>query len=138
MRQLWKLIWFGQATAVERHGGFVAKDMGDGVLAYFGHPQAHDDDSEGAVRAGLALVERVPKLKSVTDVALQIRDGIATGLVVGGDLIAAGASRRSAAKLRILRRASRLWPRPAPGRSRRALDVDRGVIRVSRSGRSDA
>jgi hypothetical protein len=53
---------------VERHGGFVAKYMGDGVLAYFGYPQAHEDDSERAVRAGLALVEAVAKLKSVAEV----------------------------------------------------------------------
>jgi class 3 adenylate cyclase len=48
---------------VERHGGFVAKYMGDGVLAYFGYPQAHEHDAERAVRAGLALVEAVPKLR---------------------------------------------------------------------------
>src|SRR6516162_4177197 len=46
---------------VERNGGFVAKYMGDGVLAYFGYPQAHEHDAERAIRAGLALVEAVPK-----------------------------------------------------------------------------
>jgi class 3 adenylate cyclase/tetratricopeptide (TPR) repeat protein len=77
---------------VERHGGFVARYMGDGVLAYFGYPQAHEHDAERAVRAGLALVEAVQKLESVAGVPLQVRVGIATGLVVVGDLIGAGAA----------------------------------------------
>src|SRR5215472_9029699 len=77
---------------VERHGGFVARYMGDGVLAYFGYPQAHEHDAERAVRAGLALVEAVQKLESVAGVPLQARVGIATGLVVVGDLIGAGAA----------------------------------------------
>ena len=59
--------------------------MGDGVLAYFGYPQAHEYDAERAVRAGLALVEAVPKLTTTADAALQVRVGIATGLVVVGD-----------------------------------------------------
>jgi class 3 adenylate cyclase len=74
---------------VERNGGFVARYMGDGVLAYFGYPQAHEHDAERAVRAGLAVVEAVQKLESVADVPLQVRVGIATGLVVVGDLIGA-------------------------------------------------
>jgi class 3 adenylate cyclase/tetratricopeptide (TPR) repeat protein len=73
---------------IERNGGFVAKYMGDGVLAYFGYPQAHEHDAERAVRAGLALVEIVPKLP--TAAASQVRVGIATGLVVVGDLIGSG------------------------------------------------
>jgi class 3 adenylate cyclase len=63
---------------VRRFGGFVAKYMGDGVLIYFGYPQAHEDDAEQAVRAGLALVDGVTGLK--IGVALQTRIGIATGL----------------------------------------------------------
>jgi class 3 adenylate cyclase/tetratricopeptide (TPR) repeat protein len=77
---------------VERNGGFVARYMGDGVLAYFGYPQAHEHDAERAVRAGLALVEAVQKLESVAGVPLQVRVGIATGLVVVGDLTGAGAA----------------------------------------------
>ena len=50
------------ADTVARFGGFVAKYMGDGVLAYFGYPQAHEDDAEGAVRAGLAVIEAVDRL----------------------------------------------------------------------------
>jgi class 3 adenylate cyclase/tetratricopeptide (TPR) repeat protein len=81
---------------VERNGGFVAKYMGDGVLAYFGYPQAHEHDAERAVRAGLALVEAVPKLTTVAAVPLQVRIGIATGLVVVGDLIGTGAAQEQA------------------------------------------
>jgi class 3 adenylate cyclase len=76
------------ADTVGRFGGFVAKYMGDGVLIYFGYPQAHEDDAERAVRAGLELVAAVTSLK--THVALQTRVGIATGLVVVGDLIGSG------------------------------------------------
>ena len=73
---------------VRQFGGFVAKYMGDGVLIYFGYPQAHEDDAERAVRAGLELIAAVSALKS--PVALQTRVGIATGLVVVGDLIGSG------------------------------------------------
>src|ERR1700688_428412 len=78
------------AVLVERNGGFVAKYMGDGVLAYFGYPRAHEHDAERAVRAGLALVEAVPKLETAAGFPLQVRVGIATGLVVVGDLIGSG------------------------------------------------
>jgi class 3 adenylate cyclase len=82
------------AETVQRCGGFVAKYMGDGVLIYFGYPQAHEDDAERAVRAGLELVAAVSGLK--THAPLQTRVGIATGLVVVGDLIGAGASQEQA------------------------------------------
>src|SRR6516165_2528541 len=82
------------AETVRRFGGFVAKYMGDGVLVYFGYPQAHEDDAERAVRAGLELVKAVSNLK--TDTALQTRVGIATGLVVVGDLIGSGGSQEQA------------------------------------------
>ena len=77
------------AEAVQRFGGFVAKYMGDGVLVYFGYPQAHEDDAERAVLAGLQLVAALGDLKT-TRVPLQTRVGIATGLVVVGDLIGSG------------------------------------------------
>ena len=79
---------------VHRFGGFVAKYMGDGVLIYFGYPQAHEDDAERAVRAGLELVAGVASLKTRTQ--LQTRVGIATGLVVVGDLIGSGPSQEKA------------------------------------------
>jgi class 3 adenylate cyclase/predicted ATPase len=76
------------AETVRRFGGFVAKYMGDGVLSYFGYPQAHEDDAERAVRAGLEAIATVGGLKS--SVPLRTRVGIATGLVVVGDLIGSG------------------------------------------------
>jgi class 3 adenylate cyclase/predicted ATPase len=79
---------------VRRFGGFVAKYMGDGVLVYFGYPQAHEDDAERAVRAGLELIAAVTGLK--TRAPLQTRIGIATGLVVVGDLIGSGAAQEQA------------------------------------------
>src|SRR6202795_3232402 len=78
------------ADTIGRFDGFVAKYMGDGVLIYFGYPHAHEDDAEQAVRAGLQLVTAVGDLK--THAALQTRVGIATGVVVVGDLIGSGAS----------------------------------------------
>jgi class 3 adenylate cyclase len=73
---------------VGKFDGFVAKYMGDGVLVYFGYPQAHEDDPERAVRAGLELISALSQLKMRT--SLQARIGIATGLVVVGDLIGSG------------------------------------------------
>jgi class 3 adenylate cyclase len=76
------------ADTVRRFGGFVAKYMGDGVLIYFGYPQAHEDDAERAVRAGLALIDAVAALPATEP--LQVRIGAATGLVVVGDLVGSG------------------------------------------------
>jgi Adenylate and Guanylate cyclase catalytic domain/SAM domain (Sterile alpha motif) len=102
------------AETVRRHGGFVAKYMGDGVLIYFGYPQAHEDDAERAVRAGLQLIAAVTALKS--PILLQTRVGIATGLVVVGDLIGSGEAQEHASSVRprTSRRAckgspSRIW-----------------------------
>jgi len=78
------------ADTVARFAGFVAKYMGDGVLIYFGYPEAHEDDAERAARAGLAVIDAVGQL--ATQEPLNVRLGIATGLVVVGDLIGAGAA----------------------------------------------
>jgi class 3 adenylate cyclase/predicted ATPase len=78
------------ADAIGRFEGYVAKYMGDGVLTYFGYPQAHEDDAERAVRAGLAVIEAVARLELPERLAVRI--GIATGLVVGGELIGEGAA----------------------------------------------
>ena len=78
------------ADTVGRFDGFVAKYMGDGVLIYFGYPQAHEDDAERAVRAGLAVIEAVGRLPARQD--LRVRLGIATGLAVVGDLLGEGAA----------------------------------------------
>jgi class 3 adenylate cyclase/predicted ATPase len=78
------------AETIVRFDGFIAKYMGDGVLAYFGYPQAHEDDAERAIRASLAVVEEVRRVASLE--ALQVRIGLATGLAVVGDLIGSGAA----------------------------------------------
>ncbi len=86
--------------------------MGDGVLAYFGYPHAHEDDAEQAARAGLALVDAVANLQTNVDTELQVRVGIATGTVVVGDLlIGEGAvrSRRSLVRRRTSPRACKRW-----------------------------
>jgi class 3 adenylate cyclase/predicted ATPase len=77
------------AQEIARFGGYVAKYMGDGVLAYFGYPQAHEEDAERALRAGLALAERIARLDTGGE-RLAARIGIATGLVVVGDLLGHG------------------------------------------------
>jgi class 3 adenylate cyclase/predicted ATPase len=75
---------------IAKCGGFVARYMGDGVLAYFGYPLAHEDDAERAVRAGLELVAAVAKLDPAADSTFRVRVGIATGQVVVGELIGEG------------------------------------------------
>jgi class 3 adenylate cyclase/predicted ATPase len=79
------------AEIVRSFDGFVAKYMGDGVLVYFGYPRAHEDDAERAIRAGLGVIDAVGRL-DVKSVKLQARVGIATGLVVVGDLIGEGSA----------------------------------------------
>jgi class 3 adenylate cyclase len=85
--------------SIERYDGFVARYMGDGILAYFGYPRAHEDDAERAIRAGLGVVEAMGGLNEGVGqekgVALAVRVGIATGPVVVGDLIGEGASQES-------------------------------------------
>jgi len=79
------------ADVVRSFDGFVAKFMGDGVLVYFGYPRAHEDDAERAIRSGLGIVDAVGRLDA-RSVKLQARVGIATGLVVVGDLIGEGSA----------------------------------------------
>jgi class 3 adenylate cyclase len=75
---------------LQRHGGFVAKYRGDGVLAYFGYPRAHEHDAERAVRGALSMAASVSELGDEHGVDLQVRVGIATGVVVVGDLVGDG------------------------------------------------
>ena len=84
------------ASVVQRWGGYLAKYLGDGVLAYFGYPQAHEDSAERAVRAGLELTEAVGRLEVGHGARLAARVGIATGLVVVGELIGEGAAKEEA------------------------------------------
>jgi class 3 adenylate cyclase/predicted ATPase len=103
------------AEQIAKAGGFVAKYMGDGVLAYFGYPQAHEDDAEQAVRSALALIEAVPNLRVRHDAALQVRVGVATGLVVVGDLIGEGAAQEQAVVGETPNLAARLQALAEPG-----------------------
>jgi class 3 adenylate cyclase/tetratricopeptide (TPR) repeat protein len=80
------------AVAVQGEGGFIARFMGDGVVAYFGYPQAHEHDAERATRAGLAVIDAVGKLRSPFRERLRVRVGIATGMAVVGDLTGSGES----------------------------------------------
>ena len=111
------------ANTVRRFDGFVAKYMGDGVLIYFGYPQAHEDGAERAVRAGLELIAAVTALKS--PVALQTRVGIATGMVVVGDLIGTGASQEQAIVGETPNLTARLQGRAQGERRERGHCIDR-------------
>ena len=103
----------GVAETVGSFGGFVAKYMGDGVLVYFGYPQAHEDDAERAVRAGLALIEGITEITAPEPV--RVRIGMATGLVVVGDLIGAGAAQEQSVVGETPNLAARLQSRARPG-----------------------
>src|SRR5262245_18646442 len=96
MRQVMALFHRRIAEVIDDYQGIVARYMGDGVLAYFGYPQAHEDDVVQAVYAGLALVETAANLQTGVDSPLQIQVGIATGVAVVGDLIGEGSSQEQA------------------------------------------
>jgi len=85
------------ANEIKALGGMVAQYLGDGVLAYFGYPTAHENDAERAILAGLAILNAVAGLKPAVDVVLQTRIGIGSGLVVVGDLIRQGLTQENAA-----------------------------------------
>ncbi len=86
--------------AIQRYEGFIARYMGDGMLVYFGYPQAHEDDAERAVRAGLAIVRSMAELNAgigkLHEVVLAVRVGVATGSVVVGDIVGEGAAEEAA------------------------------------------
>ena len=103
------------AEVITRFGGFVAKYLGDGVMGYFGWPSAREESAEQAVRAGLELAEAVSSLKTPIDVPLAARVGIATGLVVVGDVIGEGASREEAVIGKTPNLAARLQAQAEPG-----------------------
>jgi class 3 adenylate cyclase len=102
------------AAVIERFDGHVAKYLGDGVLAYFGWPKAHEDDAERAVRAGLGLIGAVARLEPHEEVRLQARVGVATGQVVVGDLVGEGAARDEAVVGETPNLAARLQTLAAP------------------------
>ena len=96
MREVIRAYQDACSGAVARYDGFVAKFMGDGVLAYFGFPRAHEDDAERAVRAGLDIAAVVAKLETRGEGQLQVRIGVATGIVVVGDLVGQGSAQEQA------------------------------------------
>jgi len=102
------------AGAVKSFDGFVAKYMGDGILIYFGYPQAHEDDAERAVRAALGVIDAVGRL-DIKSVQLQARVGIATGLVVVGDLIGEGSAQEQSVVGETPNLAARLQTLAEPG-----------------------
>jgi predicted ATPase/class 3 adenylate cyclase len=103
------------AEVIGRWGGHVAKYMGDGVLAYFGWPQAHEDDAERAVRAGLALMHALAGVTTPACAPLAARVGIATGLVMVGELIGEGAAKEQTVVGETPNLAARLQALAAPG-----------------------
>lgn len=103
------------AGQVTRFQGHVAKYMGDGVLAYFGWPEAHEDDAERAVRAGLSILRSMGDLKTPAGEALDARVGVATGLVVVGDLVGEGAAQEESVVGETPNLAARLQGLAAPG-----------------------
>jgi class 3 adenylate cyclase len=100
---------------IARYDGYLAKFMGDGVLAYFGFPRAHEDDAERAVRAGLDLADAIAKVQTRDGEVLKTRIGIATGIVVVGDLVGEGAAREQAVVGDTPNLAARLQARAEPG-----------------------
>src|SRR5687767_4358392 len=115
MREVIRAYQDAVAGEVARFEGHVAKFMGDGVLAYFGFPQAHEDDAEHAVWAGLDILGSVGRLRSPEGKPLAARVGIATGLVVVGDLVGSGASREQAVVGETPNLAARLQALAEPG-----------------------
>ena len=106
----------GTARAViERYEAFVNSYMGDGIVVFFGYPKAHEDDSACAVRAGLEIVDEVSALRPLADIRLRVRVGIATGIVVVGDVIGEGASREEAVVGSTSNLAARLQSLAGPG-----------------------
>jgi class 3 adenylate cyclase/predicted ATPase len=96
MREVIRAYQNACSGPIDRYDGVIAKFMGDGILAYFGFPHAHEDDAERAVRAGLEMIGAVAQLRTPTKQSLLARIGIATGLVVVGDLVGKGAAQEQA------------------------------------------
>ena len=113
LRELNRQFQEAASASIEQFGGFVARYMGDGVLAYFGYPQAHEDDAERAVRSALGLTERLLRLKVSTGALMRV--GMATGQVIVGDIIGDGASQESAVTGETPNLAARLQSVAEPG-----------------------
>ena len=115
MREIIRAVQDAWAGVVARYDGFVAKFMGDGVLVYFGYPRAHEGDAERAVRASLDMSAAVEQLRAPDGTLLRTRIGVATGLVVVGDLVGEGPTQEHAAIGDALNLAARLQQLAEPG-----------------------
>src|SRR5271155_5582829 len=115
MREVIRAYQDACSGAVARYDGFVAKFMGDGVLAYFGFPRAHEEDAERAVRAALDIAAVAGKLETPARQALKVRIGIATGIVVVGDLVGTGSAQEQAVIGHTPNLAARLQALAEPG-----------------------
>jgi class 3 adenylate cyclase len=115
MREIIRAVQDACAGVVARYDGFVAKFMGDGVLVYFGYPRAHEGDAERAVRASLDMSAAVERIKAPDGTMLRARIGVATGLVVVGDLVGEGPNQEHAAIGDALNLAARLQQVAEPG-----------------------
>ena len=115
MREVIRAYQDACSGAVARYDGFVAKFMGDGVLAYFGFPRAHEEDAERAVRAGLDIAAVVAKLDTRAKETLRVRIGVATGIVVVGDLVGQGSAQEQAVVGETPNLAARLQALAEPG-----------------------
>jgi class 3 adenylate cyclase len=101
--------------AIEAHDGYVAKYIGDGVLAYFGYPKSHEDDAERAIRAGMALLDQISRLSiGAPDGRLSVRVGIETGPVVVGEIIGKDSAQEHAVVGKTPNLAARLQALAAP------------------------
>ena len=121
MRQVIRAYQDACSGVAARYDGFVAKFMGDGVLAYFGFPRAHEDDAARAVHAGLEIAEAVAALQTRARGKLGVRVGIATGLVVVGDIVGQGPAQEQAVvgdTPNLAARAAGSWPKRAAWWSR--------------------
>jgi class 3 adenylate cyclase len=115
MREVIRAYQDACSGAIARYDGFVAKFMGDGVLAYFGFPRAHEEDAERAVRAGLDIAAAVAKLDTRARESLKVRIGVATGIVVVGDLVGQGSAQEQAVVGETPNLAARLQGLAEPG-----------------------
>jgi len=114
-RDLIKSFQRAVSEAVRRLDGHIAKYLGDGILIYFGYPQAHEDDAERAIRSSLAALDAVHRLALGPDARLDARIGIATGLVVAGDIVEEGVSETAAISGQTPNLAARLQGLACPG-----------------------
>lgn len=115
MRQVLSAFRAAAGAAVAKHEGVIAQYLGDGMLLFFGYPHAHEDAPERAARAALEIVEKVSALEALPGVRLQVRMGIATGLVVIGDVLGDGAARDQAVSGSTTHLAARIEALAKPG-----------------------